>query len=68
VTFDSLSRDELEKQIVVLDRTKQWIDELVCVYQASLLEDEKMRAEFVPCTIQVLDSHVKDEGLRAYNC
>jgi len=45
VTFDSLSRDKLEKQIVVLDRTKQWIDELVGVYHAALVEDEKMRAE-----------------------
>ena len=45
VTFDSLSRDELEKHIIVLDRTKRWIDELVSGYQAAIVEDEKMRAE-----------------------
>jgi len=45
VTFDSLSRGELEKHIIALDRTKQWIDELLSVYQAAMFEDEKMRAE-----------------------
>ena len=45
VIFDSLSRVELEKQIIVLDRTKQLTDELVNVYQAAMVEDEKMRAE-----------------------
>jgi hypothetical protein len=45
VTFQSLSRNELEKQIVEIDRTKRWIDELIGVYQGALAEDEKARAE-----------------------
>lgn len=44
-TFDSLSASELEKRIIELDRTKGWIDELLGVYQAAMVEDEKMREE-----------------------
>lgn len=43
--FDSLSTGEIDAQIVELDRTKGWIDELSGTYQASMEEDEKMRVE-----------------------
>ncbi len=43
--FDSLSADDLEKEITELDRAKGWIDELLGTYQAALAEDEKMREE-----------------------
>ncbi|WP_303903038.1 hypothetical protein [Thiohalomonas denitrificans] len=43
--FGSLSVSALEKQIIELDRTKGWIDELLNTYQTAVAEDEKMREE-----------------------
>ena len=45
--LDSLSSNELEERIIELDRTKGWIDELLCTYQAAVAEDGKIKGEFL---------------------
>lgn len=44
-TFDALSKDLLDREIIDMDRLMRWIDELLNKYQATLAEDEKSRAE-----------------------